>query len=92
MNDLRKYHYAHRLNKNGTYDSICLRCMGTAVFSMPEADLKYHEDRHVCDGVMLYWINQVLQKYQPPAPETVLYPSVECRAYRGGFETSFALL
>lgn len=65
MDSLAQRRYVHRPRKDGTFDSICLQCMGTAVYSKPETELKECEDRHVCDPVMLYEMTRIFQKYRP---------------------------
>ena len=41
--------FPHRLNENGTYDSICLVCFQTIATGANEAGLAEGEQRHVCD-------------------------------------------
>ena len=41
--------FAHRMNKNGTIDSICPRCYTTIATSIWEADLDRTEATHICD-------------------------------------------
>jgi hypothetical protein len=45
--------FAHRVNEDGTFDSICRRCYRTAVRAEPQKMLGLHERLHVCDGKKL---------------------------------------
>lgn len=51
MQEFRKEHtkFAHRVNENGTLDSICRHCFITIGNSTWEADLERLETAHVCD-------------------------------------------
>jgi hypothetical protein len=40
--------YPHRLNPDGTYDSICTRCFRTIANANEEADLAAAEEAHNC--------------------------------------------
>ena len=46
--------FAHRLNGNGTYDSICKNCFMTVANLRNEAELGPHERNHLCDPVLIY--------------------------------------
>jgi hypothetical protein len=50
--------FPHRVNLNGTHDSICRVCLATIATVKREADLAEFEARHVCDPVRVYQINQ----------------------------------
>ena len=41
--------FSHRPQWNGSYDSICTRCLATAARSHNEAELEAEEKRHRCD-------------------------------------------
>jgi len=41
--------YPHRLNAEGSYDSICRRCFRTVARAQAEAELQAYEAAHVCD-------------------------------------------
>ncbi len=41
--------FAHRLNSDGTFDSICRSCYGTVATDFREAGLQRSEEEHVCD-------------------------------------------
>lgn len=45
----RQSEFPHRMNKDGTIDSICPRCYATIGTSTREADLKRMEAAHVCE-------------------------------------------
>jgi hypothetical protein len=40
--------YRHRLNIDGSYDSICLTCYMTASHATTEAELNVQDKAHVC--------------------------------------------
>lgn len=40
--------FAHRHNRDRSFDSICLRCFRTAATRQSEAELAVEERRHVC--------------------------------------------
>jgi hypothetical protein len=43
--------YPHRRNKDGTFDSICLKCFLTVAHTETEAELLAYDRVHVCN----YW-------------------------------------
>jgi hypothetical protein len=43
--------FAHRVNLDGTIDSICLYCFRTVATSHDESTLLLHQARHVCDAL-----------------------------------------
>lgn len=43
-----KADFAHRLNDNGTVDSICLHCFGTVASLPMEIHLEQQEAAHAC--------------------------------------------
>jgi hypothetical protein len=45
--------YPHRLNKDGSYTSICLRCLAPVARTDTEGELAAHDDVHVCNEAML---------------------------------------
>jgi hypothetical protein len=45
--------YPHRHNKNGTYDSICLKCFATVATAQTEPELAFYNRRHICDPLLL---------------------------------------
>jgi hypothetical protein len=52
-------HFPHRLNHNGTIDSICPKCFATIGTSMWEADLDRSESRHICESWRLAQFNRI---------------------------------
>jgi hypothetical protein len=40
--------YPHRINRDGTYDSICLTCFATIASARREEELKEPDRNHVC--------------------------------------------
>jgi hypothetical protein len=53
MSSLLDCQWPHRLNPDGTYDSICPTCFQTVARSRNEAELSAAEDDHVCLGAPL---------------------------------------
>jgi hypothetical protein len=45
--------FRRRLNRDGSYDSICLRCFLTIANTRTETELKARENVHTCDHAML---------------------------------------
>jgi hypothetical protein len=45
--------FAHRVNRNGTHDSICRACYATVASTTEEAELAEHERTHLCDRAYL---------------------------------------
>jgi hypothetical protein len=41
--------FAHRLNRDKSFDSICTRCFKTIASEGCEGKLIAHEERHTCD-------------------------------------------
>ena len=52
--------FPHRLNRDGSYDSICLTCFATVANTREVADLDVHDQSHVCDPVVLLQRSPVL--------------------------------
>jgi hypothetical protein len=46
--------YAHRPNKDGSYDSICTSCFATVASVIDEAELTQHEHGHICNPFWFY--------------------------------------
>jgi phage tail protein X len=42
--------FPHRLNRDGSFDSICKRCFQTIASGMSETALAAAEQGHTCDG------------------------------------------
>ena len=45
--------FVHRVNRDGTYDSICRECFVTVATELREADLEPLENQHLCDPWLL---------------------------------------
>ena len=45
--------FPHRLNRDGSFDSICLRCFATVANAATETELTAHDQNHICDQTML---------------------------------------
>ena len=45
--------YLHRLNDDGTVDSICRECFTTVANAISESALKNAEQKHACDPLLL---------------------------------------
>lgn len=56
-NDPRKF-YPHRLNPDGSIDSICLRCFATVATAMDVRELHSYDKAHVCDATAIAHRNQ----------------------------------
>jgi hypothetical protein len=41
--------FPHRLNRDGSYDSICLKCLATVARTTTETELAEHDEIHVCN-------------------------------------------
>jgi hypothetical protein len=48
---LRKF--PHRLNRDGSYDSICLKCFATVANTRTEIELTAFDKSHACNHAML---------------------------------------
>ena len=40
--------FPHRRNKDGSFNSICLKCFATVASRMTEEELKEQDKKHVC--------------------------------------------
>jgi hypothetical protein len=45
--------FPHRRNRDGSFDSICLKCLLTIANARTEADLAKYEKYHVCNPSVL---------------------------------------
>jgi hypothetical protein len=50
--DHKYWSFPHRLNRNGTFDSICPKCFVTIANAIHEVDLERFEC-HVCDPTLI---------------------------------------
>jgi hypothetical protein len=41
--------FTHLLKDNGTFDSICPRCLATVAHELPRSELDSKEQKHVCN-------------------------------------------
>jgi hypothetical protein len=48
MADISVPFFPHRLNKDGTYDSICLQCYATVANARTSAELEEFDVKHIC--------------------------------------------
>jgi hypothetical protein len=48
--DLTFRSFPHRMNPDGTFDSICAKCFVTVANAIHETDLAHFERCHVCDS------------------------------------------
>jgi hypothetical protein len=55
--------YPHRVNRDGTYDSICLTCFATIASARREEDLKGLDKAHVCKPATL--LQRSFDRLQP---------------------------
>jgi hypothetical protein len=53
--------FAHRLNEDGSYDSICRVCFAAVVRSKPESELAQYEKAHDCESDFLAEPRQMSQ-------------------------------
>jgi hypothetical protein len=51
MISLAEPQFLHRLNRDGTFDSICTRCIKTIASHYSEPPLTVFEQRHKCEGL-----------------------------------------
>jgi hypothetical protein len=51
--------FPHRLNADGSYDSICTLCRLTVATAKAEDDLARHERKHECNPVRLYQLHEL---------------------------------
>ena len=47
----RPQFFPHRKNKDGSFDSFCLKCFATVARATLESELGDHERAHVCDDM-----------------------------------------
>ena len=66
-------HFPHRMNKDGTTDSICPQCFTTIGCSTWEADLDRMEAAHLCDPARLASFNQ--HRRAMPATSEAMEPA-----------------
>jgi len=59
MAHLSRPGFPHRLNPDGSYDSICTVCLATVATVRKEEQLYPSELAHLCDPLRLYQVSQV---------------------------------
>jgi hypothetical protein len=62
MAQLAALTFAHRVNSNGTTDSICRTCLAIVVNAFWEADLEAAERNHECDSLRVEQIRTFREK------------------------------
>jgi hypothetical protein len=60
--------FIHRLNGDGTVDSICRDCFATVATALSEPDLREDEQVHVCDTA-------ILERYKKVRSGVKIFPS-----------------
>ena len=63
------FEFPHRMNKDGTIDSVCPRCFATVGRSTWEAELDRMEAAHICDAARLASFDH--HRRMPVVPERV---------------------
>ncbi len=58
MSSVNRVLFPHRLNENGSYDSICRICHLTVASAKMQTELAQSERDHVCDPVRIYQTNE----------------------------------
>lgn len=62
--------FPHRINSDGTIDSICDRCFMTVGTSTTESELPVHEAAHACEPARVEYYRQIeLAAKRPPKNE-----------------------
>jgi len=56
--------FPHRRNRDGSFDSICLKCLLTIANERIETDLARHDKYHVCNPSILS--QQAFDRARPP--------------------------
>jgi hypothetical protein len=67
MRELLRPSFPHRLNADGTHDSICARCWTTVATVQHEGELARLESAHVCEPINLYRVRQ----WEAPHPRVI---------------------
>lgn len=53
MNQTYTIKFIHRINEDGSIDSICRDCFVTIATARSRADLEFEERRHACEPMLL---------------------------------------
>jgi hypothetical protein len=62
MPPIAKRKFAHRQNKDGTFDSICCACLATIISLKDDDDLALYEASHRCDPIKLYQLQSLITR------------------------------
>jgi hypothetical protein len=63
--------FPHRVNIDGTIDSICQRCFATVGSAMVESDLASMEAAHICEPARIEYYQHIeLTGKRPPSPDS----------------------
>lgn len=63
-------HFPHRVNSDGTIDSICPHCFVTVGSSTSESNLERLEAEHLCEPARIaYYQTLDLTGKRPPSPD-----------------------
>jgi hypothetical protein len=54
--------FPHRLNPDGSYDSVCTLCLSTVATAKSERELTPHEKNHICDELHVYQVSQFARR------------------------------
>jgi hypothetical protein len=57
--------FPHRLNEDGSYDSICTACFVTVGTDFDEAQLRRSEAAHLCNPLQLQWVSTPRERAVP---------------------------
>lgn len=61
MDDIRVPDFPHKINPDGTYESICILCLATVATAKNLAELYAHHLDHVCESVV--WAHDYLPNH-----------------------------
>jgi hypothetical protein len=62
--------YPHRHNRDGSFDSICVRCFATIATADDITELHAYEKNHVCAGTAVAQRNEVNRLRSSPISQT----------------------
>ena len=73
--------FPHRINSDGTIDSICDQCFATVGISASDSDLKQLEAAHICEPARVAYYHQIeFTAKRPPAKDRGTHPASKARA------------
>ena len=71
--------FVHRINKDGSIDSFCRKCLITVASSQWEAELERAESKHGCDPLQLEYVSGILNPPQEKVAGTfIAKPGTSC--------------